>query len=88
MSSWTGCTAPHKRATVKAILGDINIQGHMQVLVTLLEGEVWRDLWSSLQLTVLTFLDVGLSPRASDAVVWQTCQQEQIDTRDRQSQCR
>ena len=63
---------------MKAILSDINIQGHMQVLMAILQGEVWRELWSSLHLTILTFRDVGLSPQASDTIVWQTCQQEQM----------
>jgi hypothetical protein len=63
---------------VKAILGDINIQGHLRILVTILEGEDWREFWSSLNLAVLTFQDVNLSQQTPDAVIWQTCQQEQL----------
>ena len=63
---------------MKAILSDINIQGHMRVLVNILEGEDWREFWSSLDLAVLTFRDVNLSQQTPDAVIWQTCQQEQM----------
>jgi hypothetical protein len=63
---------------VKAILGDINIQGHLRILVNVLEGEDWREFWNSLHLTVLTFPDVNLSQQTSDDIVWQTCQHEQL----------
>ena len=33
-------SAPRRR-TVKAILSDVNIEGHMEVLLTVLEGEDW-----------------------------------------------
>jgi hypothetical protein len=54
---------------VKAILGDINIQGHLRILVNVLEGEDWREFWNSLHLTVLTFPDVNLSQQTSDDIV-------------------
>ncbi len=63
---------------VKAILGDINIQGHLNVLLSILEGEDWRALWSGLNLNVLSFHDLNLSQQTSDAVVWLKCQQEQL----------
>src|SRR5215471_5085233 len=50
----------------------------MRVLVNILEGEDWREFWSSLDLAVLTFRDVNLSQQTPDAVIWQTCQQEQM----------
>ncbi len=63
---------------MKAILSDVNIEGHMEVLLTVLEGEDSRALWTGLSLDVLSFRDVNLSRESSDAVVWQTCQQEQL----------
>jgi hypothetical protein len=63
---------------VQAILGDINIQGHVRVLVTLLESAAWSDLWEPLRLPLRTFADLGLARDASDAVVWQVCQQQGI----------
>jgi hypothetical protein len=63
---------------VQAILGDINIQGHVRVLVTILESATWRDLWEPLHLPLRTFADLGLVRNASDAEVWQLCQQQGI----------
>ena len=63
---------------MKALLGDINIQGHVQILVLVLESATWRDVWTLFNLPIWTFRDVGLSPKASDAVVWQVCQQQEI----------
>lgn len=63
---------------MKAILGDNNIEGHLDVLLRLLEGENWREFWEDLNLALLTFDDVGLSGDASDAIVWQLCQQQEM----------
>jgi hypothetical protein len=63
---------------MKAILADINVQGHLQVLLSLLEGDEWRELWHSFNLEVLFFRDLGLSPRTSDALLWEMCQQQEM----------
>ena len=44
---------------MKAILADINVQGHLHVLLSLLEGDEWRELWHSFNLTVLFFRDAA-----------------------------
>jgi hypothetical protein len=63
---------------VRAILGDINIQGQVRLLVAALESPSWRELWRSLNLPLLTFRDLGLPADASDALIWQRCQEEQL----------
>jgi hypothetical protein len=63
---------------VRAIRSDVNIQGHVHVLLTILEGETWRDLWAPLQVPLLTFPDLGLAADVSDADLWQACQQHQV----------
>jgi hypothetical protein len=63
---------------VRALMSDVNVQGQMQVLLRVLESDDWRELWEGLHLSLLTFRDLGLSPEASDATVWQLCQQEQV----------
>lgn len=63
---------------MKAILGDINIQGHVRALVPILESTDWREVWTFLNLPLLTFRDVGLALKAKDAVVWQVCQEQEI----------
>ena len=63
---------------MRAILADNNIRGHVRALSLILEGEDWREVWASLGLSVLYLHDVGLVPTVSDAILWHTCQQQQI----------
>ncbi len=63
---------------MKAILGDINIQGHLRVLLAILQRDDWQEFWNDLNLAFLKFQDVGLSPQATDAVIWQMCQQRDM----------
>lgn len=57
------------------VLADINIQGHVGYLVQLLNSDAWRELWRALDLRYVTLSDVGLDEQATDAVVWQLCQE-------------
>jgi hypothetical protein len=63
---------------VKGILGDANLDGQVRILVQILESPSWRDLWESLELTVLKFADLGLDGAARDNVIWDTCQSEDV----------
>jgi hypothetical protein len=63
---------------VRAILSDVNIQGHVQALVHVLEGPAWRDVWASLNLALYTFRDLGLEREVADSILWQKCQDEQV----------
>jgi len=63
---------------VKGILADINIQGHMDLLVVLMQAEPWKLFWDYLQLRYVHFADVGLAPSALDSLVWETCQREEL----------
>jgi hypothetical protein len=60
------------------ILADINIQGHLDVLLQVWQSEEWRAIWQELDLTVQTFEALGLTRDTSDAEVWQECQKRQI----------
>jgi hypothetical protein len=60
------------------LLADVNIEGHVSRLVTLMQGDYWRAFWDHLDLRSLRFHDVGLSPGESDALVWQVCQQQSL----------
>jgi hypothetical protein len=63
---------------VKGILADINIQGNIEFLVMLMAGEPWKEFWEHLQIPFLKFADVGLPPGASDRVVWNLCQAQEM----------
>ncbi|HEV3339966.1 MAG TPA: hypothetical protein VG125_06405 [Pirellulales bacterium] len=56
------------------ILADINIQGHVDLLMEVVRSAEWIEFWHFLELTYVTFGDVGLRADASDADVWQLCQ--------------
>jgi hypothetical protein len=61
-----------------ALRADINVQGHVRLLLQVLEGTYWREVWTGLAVPVHTFADVGLPADVSDTVVWQFCQQRQL----------
>jgi hypothetical protein len=63
---------------VRAILGDVNIQAHVQFLVGVWESDAWREVWHSLGLRLITDRDLDLPLDVSDVILWQRCQQEEV----------
>jgi hypothetical protein len=63
---------------VNGIIADVNIQGHVDLLVVLMQAEPWKLFWDHLQLRYVHFLDVGLAPDAPDSLVWETCQKQEL----------
>jgi hypothetical protein len=63
---------------VKGILADINVKGHLDILMILWTSAEWQDLWKSLGLKVYDFQDLGLPPRAPDNIIWLECQARQL----------
>lgn len=61
-----------------ALLADVNVQGHVVRVLSLMQTDYWREVWDYLEIRPLTFPDVGLSPDDSDARVWHLCQQQQL----------
>jgi hypothetical protein len=60
------------------LLADVNIEGHVLRLASRMQSDEWREFWDYLDVRLLTFHDIGLVPDATDAEVWQTCQQQRI----------
>ncbi|HQU42883.1 MAG: hypothetical protein B7Z73_05310 [Planctomycetia bacterium 21-64-5] len=58
------------------ILADVNIQGHVDLLMDLVRSDEWIEFWQFLNLAYVTFGDVGLAEQASDADIWQLCQDQ------------
>ena len=50
---------------MRGIMADNDIQGQMKAIVLLLRSETWRDIWSSLNLTVRTFHELSLDVSVS-----------------------
>ena len=63
---------------MKGILADINIQGHVDLLVTVMQAEPWKLFWDFLQLQYFHFSDVGLVPDTVDSLVWEVCQKQEL----------
>jgi hypothetical protein len=59
-------------------LADVNIEGHVARVLSLMRSEYWRDLWDHLDIRARTFRDAGLSRNDPDVRVWQICQQQQL----------
>ena len=63
---------------MRGVLPDINCQGHFQVLLRLLADVSRGELWNFLNLAILTFDDLNLAADASDRLLWQTCQANDV----------
>jgi hypothetical protein len=63
---------------VNGILADANCEGHLALLLRVLQ-EGWRhDVWEVLHLIPVSLSDLGLPPDASDRDVWEACQRAQV----------
>jgi hypothetical protein len=60
------------------LLADANIQRHIARMAARMQGDPWIEFWDYLQLSHVTFPEVGLDPADTDAVVWQRCQDYQV----------
>jgi hypothetical protein len=63
---------------MRGILADINVGKQRRAILAIWSSEYWRDLWEGLDLVVESFQGLGLTLNASDAVIWRTCQREQL----------
>ena len=63
---------------MRGILADINVGKQRSVILAIWTSDAWRDLWNGLGLSVESFPTLGLSYDSSDAVIWRTCQREEL----------
>ena len=63
---------------MQRILSDHDVQGHVRRLMDICQMPPWVDLWRELECVLCTFEEFDLSATASDAVIWQTCQDHGI----------
>ena len=63
---------------MRAIMADNDIRGQFTILMVHLRSDEWREIWNSLNLSVLSFADLGLDDDVSDSVLWRSCQAQQI----------
>lgn len=63
---------------MRAIVADINVQGHVAVLVQILQGSEWAGVWAELDAAILSLDDLGLPQDTRDSVLWNTCQRDEL----------
>jgi hypothetical protein len=63
---------------MRGILADINVVGTLTYLGHIWRSDTWRELWFGLGIAIESFESLGLPLNASDAVIWRTCQREQL----------
>jgi len=56
------------------IISDNDVQGHVSRLMDICQASPWAELWRDLECVLCTFEDLDLAQDATDAVVWQACQ--------------
>lgn len=61
---------------MKGILADVDIEGQVDYLIAIARSGTWAALWHELGLDYATFYDLGLDHGATDAKIWQRCQDE------------
>ncbi len=63
---------------MQRIHSDHDVQGQVSRLMDLCQRPPWVGLWRELECVLCTFEDFDLSEDATDATIWQTCQDYDI----------
>ncbi len=63
---------------MRAIMADNDSGGPFKALMQVLDSEEWRQTWRDLGLLVVSFKDLELPRNAPDALVWRTCQANEV----------
>ena len=60
------------------ILADVNVLGHAQVLLQLMQEGYRTEIWAWLNYQIASLADLGLAADASDRIIWQKCQNQRL----------
>ena len=63
---------------MQRILSDNDVQGHVSRLMNICQSPPWVELWHDLGCVLCTFEDFDLPVDATDAAVWQACQDNDV----------
>ena len=63
---------------LQGLVADHNVETHVELLASILEGEPFEEMWSFLALDVESFETIGLRPDAPDRQVWEVCQDRRL----------
>ncbi len=59
-------------------MADHDVEGHLQALLKIWLSPTWIEVWIDADCQVETFDRLGIADDASDAEVWQLCQERNI----------
>jgi hypothetical protein len=60
------------------IMSDHNVEGHLDVLLTIWTSPAWNDVWQDLSCDVESFQRLGIAHDTPDTELWRLCQREGI----------
>lgn len=60
------------------IMSDNDVRGHVSRLMDICQSPPWADLWHDLDCHLCAFEDLDLSEDATDAAIWQACQDNDV----------
>lgn len=63
---------------VLGLMADHNIERHLDAVLAVCRGPLWRGLWDAIGVTRHSFAGLGLAFDASDAKLWRACQAREI----------
>ena len=63
---------------MQRVLSDHDVQGHVSRLMDICQLPPWVDLWREMDCIICTFEDFDLPVDATDAAIWQVCQEHDI----------
>lgn len=63
---------------MRGILADINVIGHLQKIHAIIKHDQWTDVWTSLNLRIVRFDELGLRPKSLDSDIWKACQAAEL----------
>ena len=63
---------------MQRLLSDHDVPGHISRLMDICQLPPWADLWRELGCLLCTFKDFNLRVDATDAAIWQVCQDHHV----------
>jgi hypothetical protein len=62
----------------RGVVADYNLVGHLKLLIHILDGAEWGEVWRHLGLTVENFESLGISRDIIDSELWRLCQEREL----------
>lgn len=60
------------------LVSDNDVQGQVSRLMDICQSPPWSELWDDLECVLGTFEALGLAEDATDAAIWQACQDNEV----------